>query len=157
MHKTKILFVCLGNICRSPMAEGVFLHIVEREGKSHEFEIDSAGTAGYHVGALADSRMRKHAEKRGYKLVSICRQVTKKDFEHFDYIVGMDESNIRNLKAIAETPENISKIYRMTDFCRRMTDHEVPDPYYGGASGFEYVIDLLEDSCEGFYEFLKKT
>jgi protein-tyrosine phosphatase len=138
------------------MAEGVFLHIVEREGKSQEFEIDSAGTAGYHVGALADSRMRKHAENRGYKLVSICRQVTKADFEHFDYIVGMDESNIRNLKAIAKTPENIGKIYRMVDFCQRMTDSEVPDPYYGGASGFEYVIDLLEDSCEGFYEFLKK-
>ena len=156
MSKTKILFVCLGNICRSPMAEGVFLKIVEREGKTRKFEIDSAGTAGYHVGELADSRMRKHAENRGYKLMSRCRQVTKDDFEHFDYIIGMDESNIHNLKRIAETPENIGKIYRMTDFCQRMTDHEVPDPYYGGDSGFKYVIDLLEDSCEGFYEFLKK-
>jgi protein-tyrosine phosphatase len=156
MQKTKILFVCLGNICRSPMAEGVFLNIVEREGKAQEFEIDSAGTAGYHVGALPDSRMRKHAANRGYNLVSRCRQVTKDDFEHFDYIVGMDESNIRNLKQIAQTPENIGKIYRMTDFCQRMSDHEVPDPYYGGASGFEYVIDLLEDSCEGFYKFISK-
>ena len=157
MQKTKILFVCLGNICRSPMAEGVFLNIVEREGRAHEFEIESAGTAGYHVGDLPDSRMRKHAAARGYNLVSRCRQVKKADFEHFDYIIGMDEQNIRNLKLVAQTPEHIGKIYRMTDFCQRMTDNEVPDPYYGGASGFEYVIDLLEDSCEGFYKFIQKN
>lgn len=152
--KTKILFVCLGNICRSPMAEGVFSKIVEREGREHEFEIDSAGTAAYHEGELADSRMRKHASQRGYNLTHRSRPVTKKDFELFDYIVGMDEQNIYNLKKIAQTPENIGKIYRMTDFCQRMTDDRVPDPYYGGDSGFEYVIDLLEDCCEGLYKFV---
>ena len=151
---SKILFVCLGNICRSPMAEGVFLKIIEREGKEREFEIDSAGTAAYHEGELPDSRMRKHASLRDYVLTHRSRPVKKEDFDHFDYIIGMDEQNIRNLKQLAGNPANIGKIYRMTDFCRHMTDNEVPDPYYGGDAGFEYVIDLLEDSCEGLYKFI---
>ena len=154
--KTKILFVCLGNICRSPMAEGVFLKIIEREGKENEFEIDSAGTVGYHEGELADSRMRKHASLRGYKLTHRSRPVNREDFEHFDYIIGMDEQNIRGLKNIACSSENTAKIHRMTDFCQHMTDKEVPDPYYGGDAGFEYVINLLEDCCDGLYHHLVK-
>lgn len=154
MEKIRVLFVCLGNICRSPMAEGVFCKIVEREGRENDFEIDSAGIAGYHQGELADSRMRKHASRRGYNLTHRSRQVKKEDFDRFDYLVGMDEQNIRGLKQLAGTPENIGKIYRMTDFCQRMSDDEVPDPYYGGEAGFEYVIDLLEDTCEGLYKFI---
>ncbi len=154
MSKIRVLFVCLGNICRSPMAEGVFSKIVEDQGKENGFEIDSAGMAGYHAGELADSRMRAHAGKRGYNLTHRSRQVKKEDFDRFDYIIGMDEQNIRGLKQLALTPEHTGKIYRMTDFCKRMTDTEVPDPYYGGDAGFEYVIDLLEDSCHGLYEFL---
>lgn len=154
--KTKILFVCLGNICRSPMAEGVFYTIVNRENANDRYEIDSAGLIGYHAGELADSRMRAHAAKRGYQLTHRSRPVLKEDFDRFDYIVGMDDQNIRGLRQLAETPEHIGKIYRMTDFCKRMPDTEVPDPYYGGASGFEHVIDLLEDACEGLYEFCSK-
>ena len=99
--------------------------------------------------------MRQHAARRGYTLTHRSRPVTKEDFSKFDYIIGMDDQNIRGLRQLAETPENIGKIYRMTDFCKRMPDNEVPDPYYGGDSGFEHVIDLLEDACEGLYEFCR--
>ena len=149
MHPTSILFVCLGNICRSPMAEGVFKKILFREGLSDQFQIDSAGLIGYHQGELPDSRMRAHASRRGYNLTHRSRQVTIADFEKFDLIIGMDSQNIRGLKNIANTPEQEAKIRRMTDFCVQMQATEVPDPYYGGAAGFEYVIDLLEDACEG--------
>ncbi|NDV47114.1 low molecular weight phosphotyrosine protein phosphatase [Paludibacter sp. 221] len=153
MEKKKILFVCLGNICRSPMAEGTFQKILEREGKETNFEIDSAGLISSHSGELPDARMRRHAQRRGYELTHRSRQVKREDFDRFDYIIGMDAQNIRGLKELAGTAENIGKIYRMTDFCQRMNDSEVPDPYYGGDSGFEYVIDLLEDSCEGLFKF----
>ena len=153
--KTRILFVCLGNICRSPMAEGVFSSIIEREGKEDVYEIDSAGLIGYHQGELPDGRMRSHAARRGYELTHRSRPVTIEDFDRFDYIIGMDEKNIRGLRQVAGNADHIGKIYRMTDFCKRMSEEEVPDPYYGGASGFEHVIDLLEDACEGLYDFLQ--
>ena len=154
MEKTRILFVCLGNICRSPMAEGVFLEILQREGKEKQFEVDSAGLSGFHEGELADNRMRAHASRRGYRLTHRSRPVTKKDFDNFDFIIGMDEQNIKGLRNLADSPEKVGKIYRMTDFSQRMTEREVPDPYYGGEAGFEFVIDLLEDACEGLYKFL---
>lgn len=153
MKKIRILFVCLGNICRSPMAESVFLKIIERENSRKRFEIDSAGLSNHHQGELPDSRMRAHASRRDYQLTHRSRPITKEDLDHFDFIIGMDEQNIRGLRNIAETLENIGKIYRMTDFCQRMSDYEVPDPYYGGEAGFELVIDLLEDACEGLYKF----
>ncbi len=149
MHPSSILFVCLGNICRSPMAEGVFKKILFREGLHHQFQVDSAGLIGYHQGELADSRMRAHASRREYNLTHRSRQVTKADFDKFDLIIGMDDQNIRGLNNLAQTPEQKAKIRRMTDFCVNMQATEVPDPYYGGAEGFEYVIDLLEDACEG--------
>ncbi|MEI7503820.1 MAG: low molecular weight protein-tyrosine-phosphatase [Paludibacter sp.] len=151
MSKTSILFVCLGNICRSPMAEGVFLKILEREGVSSSFEIDSAGLLSIHKGELADSRMRFHASKRNYSLKHRSRPVSKADFEHFDLIIGMDEENIAGLKKIASSTQQSAKIYRMTDFCTVFDDSYVPDPYYGGDMGFEHVIDLLEDACEGLF------
>lgn len=154
MQKTKILFVCLGNICRSPMAEGVFNHILKRDGLEDQFVVDSAGLHDYHEGDLPDRRMRKHASKRGYKLTHRSRPVLLEDFDNFDMLIGMDEQNILGLQRIAETPEHNGKIYRMTDYLQEIKADEVPDPYYGGAAGFEYVIDLLEDACEGLLKEL---
>lgn len=151
MKKISILFVCLGNICRSPMAEGVFRKILERENTSANFEVDSAGLLGYHEGELADSRMRFHAQKRGYQLTHRSRPVLKADFDRFDMIIGMDEQNITGLKRLASKPDHVKKIYRMVDFGRAIHATHVPDPYYGGDSGFEHVVDLLEDACEGLY------
>lgn len=145
----KILFVCLGNICRSPMAEGVMLRLIQEAGLEEEFEIDSAGTAAYHEGELADSRMRSHAARRGYQLTHRSRPVTTEDFYHFDLIIGMDDQNISNLHHKAPSVETSRKIHRMTDYCVNMEADHVPDPYYGGSSGFEFVIDLLEDACKG--------
>ncbi len=149
----KILFVCLGNICRSPMAETVFKAKVKAAGLSADFEIDSAGTAAYHEGEQADARMRQHAQQRGYNITSIARQVRTTDFEHFDKIIGMDNSNMENLKRICP-PAHIHKLHKMTDFSQHIVYDNVPDPYYGGAAGFELVIDLLEDAGEGLLKRL---
>lgn len=145
-----VLFVCLGNICRSPMAQTVFEKIVDNQGLNEQFYIDSAGLIDYHEGEKADSRMRTHANLRGYEITHRSRPVRKGDFEKFDYIVGMDEQNIRGLNRLAETDEERAKIYKMTDFLQKMTADSVPDPYYGGDAGFVRVIDLLEDACDGF-------
>ncbi len=149
MQQKKILFVCLGNICRSPMAEGVFNHLIKEKGLESQFVVDSAGLHDYHEGELADSRMRKHAANRGYQLTHRSRPVVPEDFENFDMLIGMDNQNIRGLQRMAKTPEHQAKIFKMTDYLQNMEASEVPDPYYGGAAGFEYVIDLLEDACEG--------
>lgn len=148
--KIRILFVCLGNICRSSSAEGVMLHLLKEAGREKEFVIDSAGILSYHQGELPDSRMRAHAARRGYQLVHRSRPVTTDDFYEFDLIIGMDDRNIDDLKERAPSPEAWDKIHRMTEYCTKYThaDH-VPDPYYGGAEGFEYVLDLLEDACAG--------
>ncbi len=145
----KILFVCLGNICRSPAAEGVMLHLLRATGRTHEFEIDSAGILSYHQGELPDSRMRAHAARRGYVLTHRSRPVRAEDFHRFDLIIGMDDRNIEDLKERAPSVEEWKKIRRMADYCTRMSTDHVPDPYYGGAEGFEYVLDILEDACEG--------
>ncbi|MDR0546033.1 MAG: low molecular weight phosphotyrosine protein phosphatase [Dysgonamonadaceae bacterium] len=152
MEKKKILFVCLGNICRSPTAEGIMKQKVSEKGLEHLFEIDSAGLLNYHEGELPDSRMRKHAAQRSYRLDSRSRPILYNDFFYFDYIIGMDDSNIRTLQQRAPDLESRNKIRKMTDFCRRHSNDHVPDPYYGGASGFELVLDLLEDGCEGLIE-----
>lgn len=150
MDKYKILFVCLGNICRSPAAEGIFKDVVEKAGLSDRFEIDSAGTGRYHIGQLPDSRMRRQASKRDITLDHRCRQICDYDFDHFDMIIGMDDSNISNLYRMSPTLEGQKKIHRMSEFIDRGEfdyDH-VPDPYYEGTEGFELVLDLLENSCE---------
>ncbi len=150
----KILFVCLGNICRSPSAEAVFKHFIEDTNSQSKISCDSAGTYGGHAGHKADSRMQKHAVLRGYNLTSISRQFIQSDFETFDLIIGMDDSNIRDIKRL--DTENIygDKIVKMTDYSRRSNYTEVPDPYYGGSQGFELVLDILEDSCESLIEML---
>lgn len=156
MEKKKILFVCMGNICRSPSAEAVFSGLLKNEGLDAEFEIDSAGTLAYHAGEPADKRMNKHASERGYKLTSIARKfVPETDFEQFDYIIGMDDENIQTLKSFARNKNDLSKIYKMTDFRKEWAYDEVPDPYYGGEEGFELVLDLLEDSCQGLLEKIR--
>ena len=146
----KILFVCLGNICRSSSAEEVMRTLIRKEGLEREIEVDSAGILSYHQGELPDSRMRMHASRRGYNLTHRSRPVCTDDFYHFDMIIGMDDRNIDDLKDRAPSTAEWSKIHRMTEYCTKFThaDH-VPDPYYGGSEGFEYVLDILEDACAG--------
>lgn len=155
-NSCKILFVCLGNICRSPAAEGVMRRIVEREGLSGRIEIDSAGTYGGHRGELPDPRMRRAAARRGLSLTHRSRRVGEEDFERFDLIVAMDDMNYEDLHRLAPTREAAGRICRMTEFCRRHPGRTfVPDPYYEGHEGFELVLDMLEDGCEGLLEELK--
>lgn len=145
----KILFVCLGNICRSPSAEAVMKKLVKDAGLEKSFFIDSAGIMGYHEGERADDRMRGHAARRGYVLDSISRPVRTQDFYDFDLIIGMDDRNVDDLKQKAPDLESVAKIHQMTEYSRNKLYDHVPDPYYGGASGFELVLDLLEDACAG--------
>ena len=148
----KILFVCLGNICRSPSAEAVMKKLVKDAGLDNYIEVDSAGIMGYHEGERADQRMRAHASRRGYMLDSISRPVRTTDFYDFDLIIGMDDRNIDDLKRKAPDLESVAKIHQMTEYSRNKLYDHVPDPYYGGASGFELVLDLLEDACGGLLE-----
>ena len=153
--KTRILFVCLGNICRSPAAEGILRSMAEARGVADRLVIDSAGTYGGHAGDLPDPRMRAAASQRGYRLTHRARQVREEDFERFDRIVAMDDTNYERLHRLAPSREESRKIYRMTEFCRRHPDRSyVPDPYYEGREGFETVLDLLEDGCEGILDTL---
>lgn len=154
---TRILFVCLGNICRSPSAEAVFKGLVEKKGESDRFQIDSAGTSGYHEGQPADERMQKHALKRNYNLTSISRPfLPETDFDKFDLIVAMDKENMNDLRFLARDRKDLAKLSLMTDYCSIFQNDSVPDPYYGGADGFELVLDILEDASEGLYEKIEK-
>ena len=151
---TRVLFVCLGNICRSPAAEGVFLHLLEREGLQDAFEVDSAGTGGWHVGNPADPRMRSAAARRGIHLPSRARQLEPGDLTRFDHILTMDGDNLSAVQAMARRHPASARIAPITGHCRQQQASEVPDPYYGGAQGFEGVLDLLEDACGGLLEDL---
>ena len=154
----RILFVCLGNICRSPGAEAIMKAWVKHEGKESDFYIDSAGLYSGHAGSLPDERMRKHAARRGYQLDSRARTFYPSvDFAEFDMIIGMDDQNIRHLKQLAENDEERARIFKMTDFCTKPTTYTVvPDPYYEGPEGFELVLDLLEDAVSGLYNYCQK-
>jgi len=153
MEKIKILFVCLGNICRSPSAEAVFNGLISRKEISDRFIVDSAGISDWHIGESADKRMQKHAIKRGYKLDSIARQFNPEtDFDDFDMIIGMDYENVKSLKSMVRNSSDLAKIHKMTQFSKEFDYDEIPDPYYGGYEGFELVLDLLEDSCSGLLE-----
>ena len=149
--KHTVLFICLGNICRSPAAEGIMKSLVEKAGLSDEFEIDSAGIGSWHVGQLPDSRMRKCGAEHGYRFDSHARQFQRSDFKRFDTIVVMDSA----ITSMASSQANKDKVVRMADF---LTSHReyttVPDPYYGDYSDFELVITLLEDACQGLLDEL---
>ncbi|MDT8322430.1 MAG: low molecular weight protein-tyrosine-phosphatase, partial [Xanthomonadales bacterium] len=141
------LFVCMGNICRSPAAEGVFRKLAAEAGRGDEFEIDSAGTAGYHIGQRADARMRSVASGRGYELESRARRLESDDFHRFDWIVAMDDENFADISAL--DPGARARVVRMVDYCQGRSETRVPDPYYGGEEGFHEVLDILEDACAG--------
>ncbi|MGQ1911452.1 low molecular weight protein-tyrosine-phosphatase [Marinifilum sp. RC60d5] len=151
MTKKKLLFVCLGNICRSPSAEAVMNDYIKKNNLNHKIECDSAGTAAYHTGEKADARMRVHAAKRSYNLTSIARKFDAElDFNEFDLIIGMDPQNIADLETMAKNEYELNKIKPMINYCSKFRNHNsVPDPYYGGSDGFELVLDILEDACEG--------
>ncbi len=144
-----VLFVCMGNICRSPAGEGVFRALVEDAGLDDQIRIDSAGTLGYHAGEPADSRMRQSAQNRGYALTSRARQIMAADLDEFDLILTMDEDNYHNVLALADNDAQRDRVKSFCDFCVDHDNRSVPDPYYGGADGFETVLDLLEDGCRG--------
>lgn len=153
----QVLFVCLGNVCRSPSAEAVFNALIEKYELQFDLQCDSAGTDAYHSGDQADYRMKQFAHKRGYRLTSISRRVNPThDFDRFDYIIGMDKQNVRDLKALARNENDRKKITLITDYCSDKKYNSVPDPYYGGASGFELVLDILEDACEGLIRELQE-
>ena len=150
----RILFVCMGNICRSPAAEAVMNHCVDSRGLGARVSCDSAATGGWHVGNRADPRMREHLSERGYESTSRARQIEVGDFDAFDLICVMDADNEREVRALARDRSDLAKIRRLTDHCRVHRAKEVPDPYYGGAAGFERVIDLLEDACANLLDEL---
>ncbi len=152
----KLLFVCMGNICRSPAAEGAMRSLVDKEGLASQIICDSAGTIGYHVGAPPDHRMTEHALNRGLKLQHAARKFIKADFERFDYILAMDKSNYRDILSLDLEGKYSQKVFMMTDFCRSIKADEVPDPYYGGATGFELVLDIVCDGAQGLLEKVKK-
>ncbi len=153
--KKNVLFVCLGNICRSPSAEAVFKHLVGKKGEDGNYFIDSAGTSAWHAGEKADARMKRHAKKRGVELTSLSRKFVPEDFERFDYIIAMDRENMDDLKRMARDKNDLDKLYMMTDFSQKFSYHEIPDPYYGGNEGFELVLDLLEDANRGLLDYIK--
>ena len=154
--KKRILFVCMGNICRSPAAEGILRSKAEKAGLAEHYEIDSAGTYSGHSGDLPDPRMREAAQRRGYRLTHRARPVLDEDFSRFDMLIAMDERNYDALDRLAFTLEDKAKIYRMSDFSSRHDYDHVPDPYYEGREGFELVLDLLEDACTGLLEYTAK-
>lgn len=150
-EKISILFICMGNICRSPLAEGVFIHKANQRGVADKFIVDSAGTGGWHVGELPDPRAREVAAKYGIELPSRSRQVTKKDLKRFTFLVCMDEANRKNLQKIGIPEQRISLLLEADPNCKI---HEVPDPYYGGEDGFEAIYSLIDSACEALIEDL---
>ena len=156
-NKYKVLFVCLGNICRSPAAQGIFEHIVRENGMEDRFEADSAGTYGGHRGELPDRRMRNAAMYRGYGLTHRSRPVSSMDFLDFDLIIAMDDQNYEDLMHLAPSVEATHKIKRMASFLTTRDISYIPDPYYMGAEGFGLVLDLLEEACRNLFERMTKA
>ncbi|BCK87750.1 low molecular weight protein-tyrosine-phosphatase YfkJ [Sideroxyarcus emersonii] len=154
--KVKVLFVCMGNICRSPTAEAVFRHYVEQEGLAGHIDIDSAGTHDYHIGEAPDARTQRAARQRGYDMSSLRgRQVEAGDFRRFDYVLAMDEANLDILKRL-RPQDATGHLGLFLEFARRHDEREVPDPYFGGADGFEHVLDLVEDAANGLLQHVRQ-
>ncbi|MGB3491430.1 MAG: low molecular weight protein-tyrosine-phosphatase [Elainellaceae cyanobacterium] len=148
----KLLFVCLGNICRSPSAEGIMNHLINERSLGDRITCDSAGTSSYHIGSDPDRRMTAAAQRRNIVLEGQARQFTAQDFEAFDLILAMDKENYRDMLRLDTTGRYQDKVRLMCSFCSEHSDEEVPDPYYGGSEGFNYVIDLLLDACGGLLD-----
>lgn len=154
--KVRILFCCMGNICRSPTAEVVFRHYVEQAGLTEQFHIDSAGTHDYHIGDLPDARTQRAAKQRGYDMSNLRgRQVEAADFKRFDYVLAMDEANLDILKRLRSSDAQ-SHLGLFLQFAERHSEREVPDPYYGGADGFERVLDMVEDAANGLLQHVRR-
>ncbi len=152
--RVSVLFICMGNICRSPTAQGVFRAMVEREGLADRIHTDSAGTIAYHVGEPPDRRARETAEKRGIDLNDLrARKVLAEDFERFDYLLAMDRDNYQNLMEICP-PGFEDRLHLFMDFAPQRAEKEVPDPYYGGVAGFDRVFDMVEDASRGLLEHI---
>ena len=153
----KVLFVCMGNICRSPTAHGVFRHHVKALGLEQMIEVDSAGTHAYHVGEPPDLRSQTHARQRHYELADLtARQLQDSDFPHYDLLLVMDWDNYALTEKMCP-PAYQYKIRRLTEFCKTKEASVVPDPYYKGSEGFEEVLDLVEDACDGLLEHIQAT
>ncbi len=153
--KVKVLFVCMGNICRSPTAEAVFRHYVKKEGLLERIHIDSAGTHDYHIGDAPDTRTLRAAKQRGYDMSQLRgRQVEAGDFARFDYVLAMDEANLDILKRLRPSDAQ-SHLGLFLEFAERHKEREVPDPYYGGTDGFERVLDLVEDAANGLLQQIR--
>jgi protein-tyrosine phosphatase len=151
-----VLFVCTGNICRSPTAEGIFHRFVDDAGLSGQILIDSAGTHGYHVGEAPDDRTCRAASLRGYDLSRLrARKFEREDFRRFDLVLAMDRDNHAHLARLAR-PEEEPKLKMMMEYSRKFREREVPDPYYGGTRGFELVLDMLEDAARGLLEAIRR-
>ena len=150
----KLLFVCLGNICRSPSAENIMNQLIEEAGLSDKIVCDSAGTSGYHIGAAPDRRMNIAANKKGLELVGQSRKLKPSDLQNFDLILAMDKENYEDILYLDREGKYESKIRMMCEFATQKPDKEVPDPYYGGADGFDYVIELLYDACAGLLDYV---
>ena len=152
MPPKSILFVCLGNICRSPTGEAVMQHFLQEHGHEQEVHVDSAGTIGYHTGNPADSRMRAAGEKRGYSFHSRSREITPEDLETFDLVIAMDRENLSDILEINAEPT--AEVKLLSDFLDDSWPLDVPDPYYGGAEGFETVLDMIQASVEPLFNHL---
>ncbi len=152
----RVLLVCMGNICRSPTAEGVLRQFIKINSLGDVVEVDSAGTHGYHVGEAPDSRTQRAAAIRGYNLSQLrARKVARQDLDYFDLILAMDKSNLDNLQRIS-TPEQQTKLGLFMDYAKNFDDNEVPDPYYGLGHGFDLVLDMVEDASNGLIQEIKQ-
>lgn len=153
-----VLFVCLGNICRSPLAEGVFRQVAREEGLEDRFQIDSAGTSSYHVGASPDSRTVEVARRRGVRLEHEARQVLREDLERFDYVLVMDGSNLAKVERLGRDLPGSAEVHLLRSFDPEARgEQDVPDPYFGGAAGFEAVHDMVERACRGLLQHIREA